>query len=127
MAKHLKKTRGVMNLLIKEECEKALDHFEKSYWDQDNSYGAMNGVRKDLDILNKLIHEYFSNPPLEFEELEEGMWIWDNYWEEYFEISEVYSNTKEIDVLIHQNKINQKRYETIKYTPNRFYRKQVKE
>jgi hypothetical protein len=65
------------------------------------------------------------NPPLKFEELKENMWVWDNYWEEYFEISEVYLNTKEIDVLIHQNKINQKRYETIKYTPNRFYRKEV--
>lgn len=75
---------------------------------------------RELDILK-------NNPPLKFDELKEGMWVWDNYWEEYFEISEVYSNTKEIDVLIHQNKINQKRYETIKYTPNRFYRKEVQE
>lgn len=75
---------------------------------------------RELDILK-------NNPPLKFEELKEGMWVWDNYWEEYFEISEVYLNTKEIDVLIHQNKINRKRYETIKYTPNRFYRKEVQE
>ena len=78
--------------------------------------------------IKKCVVDYANNlKPLKFEELKEGMWIWDNYWEEYFEISEVYSNTKEIDVLIHQNKINQKRYETIKYIPNRFYRKEVQE
>lgn len=78
--------------------------------------------------IKKCVVDYANNlKPLKFEELKEGMWIWDNYWEEYFEISEVYSNTKEIDVLIHQNKINRKRYETIKYTPNRFYRKEVQE
>lgn len=46
-------------MLTKEECEQALDHFEKCYWDQDNSYSAMNGVRKYLDILNELINEHF--------------------------------------------------------------------
>lgn len=46
-------------MLTKEECKQALDHFEKCYWDQDNSYSAMNGVRKDLDILNELINEHF--------------------------------------------------------------------
>lgn len=65
-------------MITKEQCEQALDHFEKCYWDQDNSYSAMNGVRKDLDILNKLIHEHFDNPPLTHEEIEEGKWYWHN-------------------------------------------------
>ena len=50
-------------MLTKEECEKALDHFEKCYWDQDNSYGAMNGVRKDLTVdktkINDSITSFF--------------------------------------------------------------------
>lgn len=111
-------------MLTEEECKKALNSLykvaDKLVLNHDVFIGS-------YDILKNLIEEHFSNPPLRFNELKEGMWIWDNYWEEYFEISEVYSNTKEIDVLIHQNKINQKRYETIKYTPNRFYRKEVQE
>lgn len=68
-------------MLTKKECKQALDHLEKCYWDQVNSYSAMNGVRKDLDILNELINEHFSNPPLEWEEIQElkkGDIIWDN-------------------------------------------------
>ncbi|MGO5352361.1 hypothetical protein ACTQX5_02565 [Faecalicoccus sp. LCP19S3_E3] len=104
----------------KEECEKALDHFEKCYWDQDNSYGAMNGVRKDLDILNKLIHEHFYNPPLKFEELKEGMFVWDkkqNTWIEISEISE-YQNIKFY-------MIGWECKETILYEPNRFYWRKI--
>lgn len=111
-------------MLTRYECEKALDSIYKV---ADKLVLNHNIFIGSYDILKKLIQVHFSNPPLKFDELKEGMWVWDNYWKEYFEISEVYSNTKEIDVLIHQNKINQKRYETIKYTPNRFYRKEVQE
>lgn len=112
-------------MLNKEECEKALDNILCNIGVARSDYRTSGKAKEDYHILKSLIEEHFSNPPLKFEELEENMWIWDNYWEEYFEISEVYSNAKEIDVLIHQNKINRKRYETIKYTPNRFYRKEV--
>ena len=111
--------KGGIDMLSKEECLEALTEIKM--------YGSINIPLYSLEVIENLIGEHFDNPPLKFEELKEGMWIWDNYWEEYFEISEVYSNTKEIDVLIHQNKINQRRYETIKYTPNRFYRKEVQE
>lgn len=116
-------------MLTKEECEKALKEIENATTEIEdfNSIPEItyNEFKNQLNVLNQLIFEHFKNPPLKFEELKENMWVWDNYWEEYFEISEVYSNTKEIDVFIHQNKINQKRYATIKYTPNRFYRKEV--
>ena len=114
-------------MLTKEECENALDNILCNIGVARSDYRTSGKAKEDYHTLKSLIEEHFSNPPLKFEELEEGMWVWDNYWEEYFEISEVYSNTKEIDVLIHQNKINQKRYATIRYTPNRFYRKQVEE
>ena len=112
-------------MLTKEECKNALDNILCNIGVARSDYRTSGKAKEDYHTLKSLIEEHFSNPPLKFEELKEGMWVWDNYWEEYFEISEVYSNTKEIDVLIHQNKINQKRYETIKYTPNRFYRKEV--
>ena len=94
------------------------------------SYNRINkGYYTNNDILNykKLIEEHFNNPHLKFEELKEGMWVWDNCWCEWFEISEVYQETKEFDILIHQNAINKKRYETIKFEENRFYRKEVKD
>ena len=118
-------------MLTKEECLEALRDIEFnlpiSYINSEYGLFGRCAYVGQIEILKNLIYEHFNNPPLKFEELKENMWVWDNYWEEYFEISEVYSNTKEIDVLIHQNKINQKRYETIKYTPNRFYRKEVQE
>lgn len=130
-------------MLTKEECQKALDHFEKCYWDQDNSYGAMNGVRKDLDILNKLIHEHFDNPPLGFEELIKHKVVWDNEIKEFAFVLEQYKPTilnvpapsdlraisleyrgGEIECLL-----SEKVEETINdyYSPNRFYRKEVQE
>ena len=118
-----------MNLLTKEECEKALDHFEKCYWDQDNSYGAMNGVRKDLDILNKLIHEHFDNPPLKFEELKEGMWVWDDRDKEYIMVCRtcVYPKdnflVRKGDELVFISKDDEEFHRM--YRPNRFYRKEV--
>lgn len=84
-------------------------------------------IREGVLNYGKLIEEYFDNPPLKFEELEVDMWVWDNCWCEWFEISEVYQETKEFDILIHQNAINKKRYETIKFEENRFYARQVEE
>lgn len=115
-------------MLNKEECEKALEHFEKCYWNQDCSYGAMSRVRKDLDILNKLIHEHFSNPPLKFEELEEGMWIWDSQLKWFFRIS--ICNVK-IENFEYIKLFKVEKYEggsmLMFYEPNRFYRKEVQE
>ena len=108
----------------KEECEKALDHFEKCYWDQDNSYGAMNGVRKDLDILNKLIHEHFYNPPLKFEELKEGMFVWDNKHHTYIKIDRIWESYNKT---IYFYAIGWECCENTEYEPNRFYRKEVRE
>lgn len=114
-------------MLTKEECEKALDHFEKCYWDQDNSYGAMNGVRKDLDILNKLIHEHFDNPPLTLDELYEFVKqdtdyhylpVWDNkFGGQWFVLEN-----------INGNKLKFKGYDhPIEFEEGRYYRKEVQE
>lgn len=112
-------------MLTKEECERALDHFEKCYWDQDNSYSAMNGVRKDLDILNELINEHFSNPPLKFEELKEGMFVWDNKRKAKLLIGYCYSK----DDMAYYNFSNPEDYKYIHldFEENRFYRKEVQE
>lgn len=59
--------------------------------------------------------------PYKLEDLKPNMWVWDSYWEECFEICEVYKEKNELDILIHDNNINQKRYETIKFEEKRFY------
>ena len=41
------------------------------------------------DTIQQLIDEHFDNPPLKFEELKEGMWVWDNLMKAYMKIEEV--------------------------------------
>lgn len=111
-------------MLTKEQCNEALEHFEKCYWYQDCSYGAMSRVRKDLDILNKLIHEHFSNPPLKFDELNKGYPIYDNDeivcgWKFIYMIDKEYKQLLLIDEEGNVGWVN--------YEENRFYRKEVQE
>lgn len=111
-------------MITKEQCEQALDHFEKCYWDQDNSYSAMNGVRKDLDILNKLIHEHFDNPPLKFEEIKENDFIFDKKTKERAKVRETRNTDGEKYIIFFQGYRCWDFY-IKKYEPNRFYRKEV--
>lgn len=108
-------------MLTKKECEKALEHFEECYWNQDCSYGAMSRVRKDLDILNKLIHEHFSNPPLKFEELQER----ETYYHIYYGWISIRSISDCECILI--NTLNSDGYKQIEFEEDCFYRKEVQE
>ena len=74
------------------------------------------GVKSEKELQN-----IYLNKPYKFEDLKPNMWVWDSYWEECFEIGELYKKKNEIDILIHDNNINKKRYETIKFEENRFY------
>ena len=90
-------------IIEKEDCSKCAKEHEK--------------LKKWLEELKEL-----KNPqPYKFEDLKADMWIWDDKWEECFEICEVFPKDEEIHVLIHQNRINAKRYEPIKFEENRFY------
>lgn len=99
---------------------------EQQIVEETNTYIASLGydIRFNRNQMIKMLKMY-QNTPLNFYELKVGDWIYDNYWGEYFEISEVYPKTNEFDVLIHQNKINKRRYETIRFEENRFYRREV--
>lgn len=66
--------------------------------------------------------EQIKNPqPYKLEDLKVGMWVYDIIWEECFEICEIFPKDNEIHVLIHQNRINVKRYEPIKFEEGRFF------
>lgn len=116
--------------LTKEECEKALEHFEKCYWYQDCSYGAMSRVRKDLDILNKLIHEHFSNPPLKWEEIKEHDFVFDKDFNGLGgEWLKVYMKhiTNYGEKVLTCGACGSDEAQTRSYKEDRFYRKEVQE
>ena len=94
-------------MLTKEECIKRLK--EARYTIQPYRY-----VNEALDFAIKEL----SNQPLKFEDLKEGVWVWDNKYKEYcyiYFIAGVYPHRKYIDNC------------ESKFEENRFYRYEVKE
>lgn len=77
-------------------------------------------VNQCTELLQNLIHEYFDNPPLSFEEMKEGDWIWDNLHKTYIHIFA-------FDIVSPSVKIIQTDDDYTPFELNRFYRKQVKE
>lgn len=118
-------------MLTKEECENALMDFEIIHRDGDQSYSAFKSAQKDVKTLWQLIHEHFDNPPLKFEELKEGMWVWDDRDKEYIMVCRtcVYPKhnflVRKGDELVFISKDDEEFHRM--YRPNRFYRKEVQE
>lgn len=72
-----------MNELTREECLKALDDskfLSVAVINQDGDIDYKGEFKETVvfDLFDKLIQEHFDNPPLKFEELKEGMWVWDS-------------------------------------------------
>lgn len=142
-----------MNLLTKEECEKALDCLSDddkmdelaqnfSMDDDYVSHANYEIARKwCYDQLKECIDEHFDNPPLKFEELIKHKVVWDNELKEYAFVLEQYkptilnvpapSDLQAISLEYRGGEIecllSVKVEETINdyYQPNRFYRKEV--
>ena len=75
---------------------------------------------KDIDRLKSID----DNPPLKFDELEENMWVWNNYGKRWMFIVSIRENVLVADDLQYDPKDNEYDYE-VQYEPNRFYRKEV--
>lgn len=117
-------------MLTKEECLNALDELsiqtdkEIVYQDEINGY---------VSILQQLINEHFNfkpftlrlNPPLKFEDLYEGMWIWDNQTKRYMKIYDI-SYSEESFNVNGEWCLNDLYLEEFKFEKNRFYRREVK-
>lgn len=129
-------------MLTKEECEKALDCLsdddkmdelaQKFSMDDDYTSNVNYEMARKwcYDQLKQCIDEHFDNQPLKFEELEEGMWVWDNKHKVYNQIYRLYGNfmsTKHNAVQFkHLNETTQWG-DTIEFEKKRFYRKEVQE
>lgn len=112
--------------LTKDECLKAIKNL--------NDLGEYKDGRKallkdfypnDFKLINQLIDEHFDNPPLKFEELEVGMWVWDNLDKEYRKISSKYTKPC-LTVSLYFDCREIYTYQT-EFEENRFFRKQVEE
>ena len=123
-----------MNLLTKEECMKALDCLadddkmdelaQKFSMDDDyTSYVNYEMARKwCYDQLKQCIDEHFDNPPLKWEELKEGMFVWDKNIKSWIEIDKTY---EDIEQYVSCWSIGWPYEKRFPYEPNRFYRKEV--
>lgn len=119
-----------MNLLTKEECEKALETLSSPPYES-SCGGCICGVsdcgdcpnNKANKLLNQLIKEHFDNPPLDFGQFKPNMWIWDikrKQWMQVYSGSYVMHGEKWLDVYT----VGYDEVEDIKYEDDRFYRKE---
>ncbi len=105
-------------MLSKEECEKALKNIELNY---DAEYineccdEFCMKMKSYITTLEQLIHEHFDNPPLSFDDLHEGMWVWDDKHSFYDQIISLDSPTP--------SSIETETWFT-SFEENRFYRRQ---
>ena len=114
-------------MLTKEECMKALDRVARfCSWFSPYKCPKRIKFKNELDILDKLIEQHFDNPPLKYEELKAGMWVWNNYSKRWMLIDFIREDVLVADELQYDPKENEYDYE-VQYEPNRFYRKEVQE
>lgn len=77
----------------------------------------------DVNLLQELV----DNPPLKFEDLNEGMWIWDDKNKLYMQIDEDFDEGNgNILVVFHEDSYNLN-CERTKFEENRFYRREVQQ
>ena len=112
-----------MTTLTKEECIKTLEDsrfLEVVIRGEKGNFEYYSNFEDTVtfDLLKQLINEHFDNPPLRFEELEKGMWVWDNRIKAYLKIQEIWVNK----VILFDNCCV-----VCFFQENRFYRKELKE
>ena len=85
----------------------------------------LENFKHKLDELLQLINEHFDNPPLEFLDIEEGDWIWNNASKEYIKVLNRYIHQGKGMLVVKNHLRNHP--EEIRFVEGRFYRKQVQE
>lgn len=81
------------------------------------------GVKNEEELKN-----IYLNPPLKFEELKVGMWVWDNGYDMWNRILEIRINCAgELEIEFYYNLEDDEEIYNDIFEENRFYRKQVEE
>lgn len=97
--------------------EEHFDLLEKYKALQDeNGRLNFNNIANNINDINYKL--WLENPPLKFEELKAGDWVWDNKIKQYYQISCVFKDNREMATYGVMNGF-------VLYEENRYYRKQV--
>ena len=108
-------------MLTKSECVEA---YEILYGNYKITEENKDDFEYACEILERLIDKHFDNPPLKFEELKEGMFVWDNKHHTYIKIDRIWESYNKA---IYFYAIGWECCENTEYEPKRFYRKEVRE
>lgn len=114
---------------LKEKHSKTLDDVHDYRYEIAQMKTSIRNLCKHFGVNNlEELKSIYLNPPLTFEELHEGMWVWDNKIKRFIKIAEVEHSQGYfiIDEDVYLEEINDW-YDEIWFEENRFYRRQVKE
>lgn len=115
-------------MLTEKECNEALEHIKtlrgSNYgWYYSGFNNSALPFDEDTNVISKLIEEHFSNPPLKFEELKEGMLVYDKNIKSWIEIDKTF---EDIEKYVSCWSIGWPYEKRFPYEPNRFYRKEYR-
>lgn len=120
--------------LIENECSEALTRLLRPYYvkvDVQNVYHSINkdhSIEDDSNLLTLLIQEYFDNPPLKWEEIKEGDFVFDKDFNmlggEWLKVYMKRTTENGIKVLL-CGACGSGAVQTMSYKEDRFYRKEV--
>lgn len=116
--------------LTKEKCDKALEYARSHYYPP---YAETMGLYEDFEVteeyqvLEQLIKEHFDNEPLNFEEIESQMIIFDKSYWCWIEVEYTTENRSNGAQRIYGRCFGSGDVYSIKFEEGRFFRKQVEE
>ena len=110
--------------MTKEELLRNLKNIKEQYKDKTYRTFELNVYAVVSDVID-FIEEEFSNPPLKFEELKEGMWIWDDVTKRYMKVYDI-SYSEECFNVNGEWYLNDLYLEEFNFEENRFYRREVR-
>jgi hypothetical protein len=120
-----------MNKLTREECEQACLYLFGHCYEIEREVNRITFTpvgQHEANIFKLLIEEHFDNPPLKFEDLKEGMWVWDNsvYEKNYSQVKKVFRLGTDFVVSMEKDECEDgDEYLGRAFEENRFFRREV--
>ena len=115
-------------MVTKKQYIEALKNIVSRGGSRDELFYCSCCFRQEIKILTDLIEQHFDNPSLKYEELNIGMWVWDNQLKYFFHIVDMNLKIQGYETLKMFKVENYEGGSTLMiFEPNRFYRKEVQE